>query len=128
MENIINKAKELGALLEQSELVKKQRAAKLAFDSNEELQQLIGQFNLAKMALTNESNKDEPDAERLEEYRGQTTQAYEKIMQHPVMIELNEVEIAMDNLVGQINQILQNSISGNEGGCTHNCATCSGCH
>ena len=128
MEKIIEKAKELGALLEQSELVKKQREAKAAFDSNEDLQKLIGEFNLAKMALTNESNKDEPNSDMLEQYRGQTTSAYEKIMQHPVMIELNDVEIAMDNLVGQINQILQNSIAGNEGGCTHNCATCSGCH
>lgn len=128
MEKIIEKAKELGALLEQSELVLKQKKAKKAFDECEELKTLIGEFNLAKMALTNESNKDQPDSKILEEYRTQTTSAYEKIMQHPVMMELNDAEMAMENLFRQINQILQESISDNEGGCTHNCATCSGCH
>ena len=128
MEKIIEKAKELGELLEQSELVKKQKEAKKAFDSDEELQTLISEFNLAKMALTNESKKDKPDSQLLEKYRGQTTSAYEKIMQHPVMIKLNNAEMAMENLFQQINQILQESVSDNEGGCTHNCATCSGCH
>ena len=124
----MEKAKELGALIEQSEIVAKQRAAKKAFDSDQELQELIGAFNLAKMSLMNESNKEQPDAEKTEEYRKQTSEIYEKIMQHPVMIELNDAEVALDGLVGQINGILQKSISGDEGGCTHNCATCSGCH
>lgn len=128
MEKIIQKAKELGELLEQSEAVAKQRKAKKAFDEDSQLQELIGAFNLAKMSLMNESNKETPDNEKTEEYRKQTTEIYEKIMQNNVMIELNEAEYALEQLVAQINSILQQSITGDEGGCTHNCATCSGCH
>ncbi len=128
MEKIIEKTKELAALLEQSEIVQKQKAAKKAFDTDEELQALVGEFNLAKLSLMNESNKDQPDAKKTEEYRNQTTAVYEKIMQHPVMMELNNAEVALEQLFNQINQILQSSVSDNEGGCTHNCATCSGCH
>ncbi|MBQ6947178.1 MAG: YlbF family regulator [Clostridia bacterium] len=129
MEKIIEKAKELGALLEQSEIVKNQRAAKQAFDTDDELQQLIGDFNVAKLALMNESNKDKPDAEKTEKLRTQTTQSYEKVMAHPVMMQLNDAEIALEGLLNQVNGILQQSITGEEpGGCTHNCATCSGCH
>lgn len=128
MEKIIEKARELGALLEQSEIVAKQKAAKKAFDNDEELQALVGEFNLAKMSLMNESNKDKPDAEKTEMYRSQTTAVYEKIMQHPVMMELNNAEVALEKLFGQINQILQSSISDDVGGCTHDCSTCSGCH
>lgn len=128
MEQILTKAGELGALLENSQIVNRQKAAKKAFDADEELQALIGEFNLAKMSLMNESNKEKPDAEKTEQFRAQTTATYEKIMQHPTMIELNEAEMALENLLGQINAILQKSISDDAGGCTHNCATCGGCH
>ena len=115
--------------MEQSEIVKNQRAAKQAFDTDDELQQLIGDFNVAKLALMNESNKDKPDAEKTEKLRTQTTQSYEKVMAHPVMMQLNDAEIALEGLLNQVNGILQQSITGEEpGGCTHNCATCSGCH
>ncbi len=128
MENIIQKAKELGALLEKSEIVAEQKAAKALFDNDAELQDLIGAFNLAKMSLMNESNKDKPDAELTETYRKQTSEAYEKVMMHPVMQRLNSAEIALEQLLNEVNGILQQSITGEEGGCTHNCATCSGCH
>ena len=59
MEKIIEKANELSALLKECDIVKNQKAAKKAFDSNTELQEFIGAFNLAKMSLMNESNKDE---------------------------------------------------------------------
>ena len=127
MEKIIEKAKELGALIENSDIVLTQRAAKKEFDDNAELQDLIGAFNMAKMSLMNESNKDTPDAAKVEEFRNQTTQAYEKVMQHPVMMKLNDAEIALEGLLNQINGILQQSVTG-EQGCTHNCATCGGCH
>lgn len=128
MQQIIDKAKELGELLKNSEIFEKQKTAKKAFDEDEQLQQLVGEFNLAKLSLMNESNKDQPDAEKMEEFRTQTTAAYEKIMQHPVMMQLNQAEMDLENILNQINSILQNSISDNEGGCTHNCATCGGCH
>ena len=128
MEMILEKAKELGKLIEESEIVVKQKAAKAEFDSSAELQELIGAFNLAKMSLMNESNKDKPDAEKTEEFRKQTTEAYEKVMTHPIMQQLNDAEIALEGLLNQINAILQQSITGETGGCTHNCATCSGCH
>lgn len=127
MEKIIEKTKELGALLEESEIIKRQRAAKKAFDTDAELQELVGAFNLAKMSLMNESNKEQPDAALTEEYRKKTSECYEKIMQHPIMMELNDAEIALENLINQINAIIQQSITG-EQGCTHNCATCGGCH
>ena len=128
MEKIIEKAKELGALLENSEIVRKQRAAKKDFDNDTELQDLIGAFNMAKMSLMNESNKDTPDNEKVEQFRQQTTEAYEKVMQHPVMERLNDAEIALEGLLNQVNSILQQSVTGEQGGCTHNCATCGGCH
>ncbi len=128
MEKIIEKAKELGALLEQSEIVQNQRAAKKAFDTDAQLQDLIGAFNMAKLALMNESNKDKPDAEKTEQLRLQTTEAYEKVMEHPVMQQLNDAEIALEGLLNQVNGILQQSVTGEQPGCTHNCATCSGCH
>lgn len=128
MEKIIEKAKELGALLENSEIVLTQRAAKKEFDNDKELQDLIGAFNMAKLSLMNESNKDKPDNEKVEQFRKQTTEAYEKVMQHPVMERLNNAEMALEGLLNQVNGILQQSVTGEPGGCTHNCATCGGCH
>ncbi len=127
MEKILVKTKELAALLEESDIIIRHKAAKKALDESEEVQELIGAFNLAKMALMNESNKEKPDAEMVEKYRGETTSVYEKIVAHPVMMEMNEADIALEDLMKKINMIIQSSIS-DASACTHDCSTCGGCH
>ena len=51
--DIIEAARNLGAAIQQDERYKKYIEAKKANDADEELQELIGEFNLARMSVDN---------------------------------------------------------------------------
>lgn len=129
MEQILQKARELAELLENSQIVIDQKAAKKEFDNDAALQEEVGSFNLAKLALMNESNKETPNAEKVAEYQNQTRASYEKIMQNPTMMKLNDAELKLQDVLTKINTIIQSAVTDEpEGGCTHDCSTCGGCH
>ena len=67
MTEIIEKAKELGALLQASEQVQKYTAAKADYEQDEAVQKLIQEFNLQKMSMMSLSNTEEPNEERIAE-------------------------------------------------------------
>lgn len=127
LEMILEKAKELGALMKDSEIVAKYNAAKAAFDADAEINDLVGQFNLARMNLTEQSQKEQTDPELLKQLQEKTQSIYEQIMQKEAMRALDGANIALEDMVKQVNQILQNSISGGSA-CTHDCSFCAGCH
>ena len=129
---VIEKAKELGLAIMDDPRCKRLQAAKAANDTDPELQDMIGEFNLKKMQLNNEFNKDpeQQSKEGLSKIENELKEVYAKIMANKAMIEFTEAKKEMDEMVGHINSIIQVSISGevDEGGCAGNCASCSGCH
>ena len=64
--DIIEKARELGKMIQQDERYKAYYDAKEKNDKDEELQALIGEFNLKRVDLNREMSKDDKDMERLE--------------------------------------------------------------
>lgn len=127
LEMILEKAKELGTLMKDSEIVAKYNAAKSAFDADTEINDLVGQFNLARMNLTEQSQKEQTDPAHLKQLQEKTQSIYEQIMQKEAMKALDGANIALEDMIKQVNQILQNSISGGST-CTHDCSSCAGCH
>ena len=86
-------------------------AARRENDSDEELQNLIGEFNLARLDLNNESAKAETNAARV-------------------------AESECEAMVSHIDAIINTAMNGGDpmtvqapsGGCTGSCSTCGGCH
>ena len=65
MNEIVEKAKELGELLKQSEEFKNYNDVKAKYEADSELQTLISDFNLKKMAVMNQmQNEENPDEEK----------------------------------------------------------------
>jgi cell fate (sporulation/competence/biofilm development) regulator YlbF (YheA/YmcA/DUF963 family) len=129
---VIEKARELGDAIMEDARCKRLQAAKTANDTDSELQELIGEFNLKKLQLNNEFNKDpeQQSKDKLTQIENELKDVYGKVMSNKSMAEYTEAKNDMDELVGHINSIIQMSISGevNEGGCTGSCASCGGCH
>ncbi len=67
--DVIAMARELGAALQQSDEYTAYNVAKNAADGDEVLQEMIGEFNLKKLSLSTEVQKEEKDQERLDEYK-----------------------------------------------------------
>lgn len=126
MTEIIEKAKELGALLQSSEKVQKYAAAKAAYDCDEEVQKLVMEFNMHRMTL---QNLDDQDPDRTAEIEERIKGVYGKIMENEKMRAMQETGKAVEELLGQVNSVISYYVTGEEpSSCTHDCSTCGGCH
>lgn len=125
---IIEKTKELGELIKNSNQVKELAVAKAAYEENAEIQDLLGQFNLHKMSIAAISKQENPDEKRLAEHEAKLHEAYDKIMASDAMTEYQLKSQAVESLMAEINNILNFYITGETPtGCTGSCSTCGGC-
>ncbi len=128
IKEIIEKTKELGKLVADSEQVKSFNIAKAAYDQNKDIQELIGQFNIHKMSMAALSSQENPDEERINVHEEKLKEIYDKIMESELMTNYQIKSQAVDQLLAEINNILSFYISGeNPQGCSGNCASCGGC-
>lgn len=129
MTQIVEKAKELGQLIAQSEQVKQYAVARAAYEQDVEMQDLQGQFQIHKMSIASLSKQDTPDEERIAAHEDKLREIYDKIMSCPVMTAYQESSMAVEQLMDEINKILNFYMTGETPqGCGGSCATCGGCH
>ena len=111
-------------------------AARRANDMDEELQNLIGEFNLARLDLNNETDKMERDDDRINELNQRVNALYSQIMASEGMVRYNTAKAECETMVSYIDAIINTAMNGGDpmtvrqpsGGCTGSCASCGGCH
>ncbi len=124
-------AHDLGNAIEASEVFKKYAEAKAKQETDSELQMVIGEYNLRRMQLMNELQKEtkDQDEEMLNSMREMMNTAYDKVISHPVMKQFSESSEALQELVNGVYQIINFHVTGEEPhSCGGNCSGCSGCH
>ncbi len=134
---VIKAARELGKAIQADERFIRYIKARMANDGDEELQKKIGEFNLIRMQLGEEMNKEESgDKDRIAELNKKLRQAYSEIMINEGMAEYNEAKSEFETLVSQMNVIIDKCISGEDpdtcdfeaANCSGDCSACGGCH
>lgn len=137
MDVLVEMAIDLGCQLQEDSRYLALRAAQQAADEDEQLQKLIGEFNLKRMAINAEEQKaeEEQDAEKLRTLNTALRSVYADIMQNEHMVAYNEAKEPFDALVQKINTAIALAAQGQdpaaaaeESGCTGNCGSCGGCH
>ena len=134
MDQILDLARELGYSIQQDERFIRTQLAQAAADEDEELQGLIGEFNLKRIAYNAENTKEGKDAEKLSRLDGEIREIYCRLMMNEHMAAYNDAKTELDKLVNQIATIVTMSAQGEDPesisaeGCGGNCAGCSGCH
>ena len=83
-------------------------------DKDEELQNLIGEFNLARMDLNNEIGKTERSDARIAELNEKVNDLYGKIMADEGMVAYNEAKRDCENLVNYIDAIINTAMNGGD--------------
>ena len=133
--DVITMARELGAALQKSDEYTAYVLAKSAADGDEELQRMIGDFNLKKLSLSAEIQKDEKDGEKISALNDEIRSLYGEIMSQPAMLAYNTTKNELDRLLNFIQQIVVYSANGEdpftiqeETSCGGDCSGCSGCH
>ncbi len=132
----ITLARELGKAIQQEESYKNLMTAQEKADADTELQTLIGDFNLKRMAINNEASKKERDQEKLAQLNTEMREAYAKIMSNENMVAYNDAKEAFDMLANRVLAIVQQSCEGadpetadfTQSSCSGSCSTCGGCH
>lgn len=135
--DIIEAARQLGAAIQADERYKKLVATRRVNDDDKALQELIGEFNVARMAIDNELTKEEAerDEAKINEFNVNLRQLYGKIMCNDSMMAFNEAKKEFESAMEKVNGIIELSIQGEDPAtcqpaeaCTGSCATCGGCH
>lgn len=133
--DIIEKARELGKLIQQEESYIALQKAQADADADMELQNLIGDFNMKRMSINNEASKKDKDSDKLALLNSQMREDYSKIMSNKNMIAYNEAKDAFDMVANRVIAIVQQSAEGADpetadystSSCSGSCSTCGGC-
>ena len=134
--DIITMAREMGKEIQKDDRYLNWQIARQNSDADEELQNLIGEFNLKRMAINNEVSKEDRNEETVKSLNEELRHVYAQIMQNPNMTAYNEAKDQMDALLQQINAIISKSAEGEdpetadyeEHSCGGECSSCGGCH
>lgn len=133
--DIIEKARELGKLIQQEESYIALQKAQADADADMDLQNLIGDFNMKRMSINNEASKKDKDSDKLALLNSQMREDYSKIMSNKNMIAYNQAKDAFDMVANRVLAIVQQSAEGADpetadystSSCSGSCSTCSGC-
>jgi hypothetical protein len=134
----IKAARELGKAIQADERYVRYNEAMKANDADMELQELIGEFNLARqnVALEMSKSKEEQNKEKLDTQNKEMQRLYTLVMQNEHMADFTMAKADMDKLLHEINGIIALCCDGEDpdtcevqaGGCSGSCSTCGGCH
>ena len=125
--DIIELTRELGRQLQAEESYIAMRSAQQTCDEDEALQELIGEFNLKRMAINNEAQKDDRNEDTLKRLNEEFRAVYAQIME-------NENEF--DALLQRVTAIIGLCADGENpdtcdydaASCGGDCSSCAGCH
>ena len=124
--DIFEKTKELGQMIQDSEEMKRMKAADVAQLADEEAQKLLQEFNLQRMNLARDMQEEKISRE---EAVKRNNEAFQNMVSASETIkEYVDSKKAFDAVVAKINGILNFYITGQDPNCTHDCSTCGGCH
>ena len=127
---IFELAVELGNKLKDDERLKALERARLDYETRAELQSLMSAYEVQQQTLQAAVGKaGDKDMLFVESVQNRINELYKTIMTHPVFVALNEAQAAVNDLMNAVNSTITMQITGEEpSSCTHNCATCGGCH
>ncbi len=147
MMELIELARALGEKLAESQQYKTFCETRDKCKANMELKKKLDEFKVQKKVFEIENEKEEKDENLLDAINSRMEILYSEITEHPEMKAYTQAEESLNVLMSAINMTITSYISpenltsekeyddyedgregGAEGGCTHDCSTCKGCH
>ena len=124
--DIFEKTRELGEMIQESELMKRAKDLEAKQQRDEEASARLKEFELNRLNLARDMQNGKLSRE---EAIQKNNQAFDELCEKsPIIREYIEAKQQFDAMVQQVNQILNYYITGTDPNCTHDCSTCGGCH
>lgn len=133
--DIIELTRKLGAQIQKQDAYINFKEARTAADNNAELQEKIGDFNLLKMQLDAEKQKEDADKAKIDSLNEDIVKLYNEISKHETMKAYFAAMNDYKALTDRIMNILYMCQNGEDpetceppSSCTGNCSSCGGCN
>lgn len=127
--DIFEMAAALGDALKQDEKLVALEAARKNYIDDRQLQALVVEYEVQQTAMQKEASRGEDyDTHLIDMIQNRINELYEAITKNETYLALERAQEEVNALMNKINGIITTHITGQEPGCTHNCATCGGCH
>lgn len=127
--DIFEMAAALGDALKQDEKLVALEAARKNYMDDRQLQALVVEYEVQQTAMQKEASRGEDyDTHLIDMIQNRINELYEAITKHETYLALERAQEEVNALMNKINGIITTHITGQAPGCTHNCATCGGCH
>lgn len=133
---ILEVTRKLGEEIQKDERFIAYAKAKIEVDNNKELQDKIGEFNITRMNLEQESEKDTRDEEKIKELNESLRNIYSAVMGSKAMLDFNTAKADLDHIINDINSVIMQCVDGADPktvepethSCSGSCDSCGGCH
>ena len=133
--DILNAAKDLAREIQKSESYINLKIASQNNDNDEKLQDLIGKFNLKKIAISTQMSEDNKNSDKISRLNEELKACYEEIMNNSNMLNYMKCKKEFDELIRKINMLVAAGANGEDvdsvnlenNGCTGSCGSCGGC-
>ena len=129
MNEIIEKARELGMMLADSDEMKALKGAEEMQLADPEAQVLMMEYANAREAAAVKAQNPDVTKEEFEQIQTDMEKAFAKLMTNENIKRYVEANNSFKSLINQVNSIIAYYVKGEEqqGGCSGNCSSCSGC-
>ena len=127
--DIYELAATLGDELKKDERLVALELARKNYENDKQLQALMIEYEVQQTAMQKEAGMPECDTHMIDMIQDRINELYKSITQNEVYLALEKAQDDVNELMNKVNGIITQHITGKEAsGCTHNCATCGGCH
>ena len=103
------------------------KQAEATYQADAQLSALVNEFDACRNQLIMARSEEGNDEAKVSDIQDQMEQLYNKIMENENMKQYNEAAGKFEALMKHVFDSINTAVFGPQE-CTHNCATCSGCH
>ncbi len=130
MNDIIEKARELGQMLSECDEFKALKGAEEMQLADPKAQELMMEYANTREVLAKKASDANVTKEALESIQSEAQEAFNKLCTNKNITRYIEANKAFSTLIEQVNSIIAYYVKGEEqsGGCSGNCSSCGGCH
>lgn len=130
MNDIIEKARELGKMIAESDEMKALKGAEEMQLADPDAQVLMMEYANTRERLSERATSGDVSKEEFEKIQTEMEQAFQKLMTNDNIKRYIEANKSFKTLIDQVNAIIAYFVKGEEqqGSCSGNCSSCGGCH
>ena len=126
-EKIVEMAKCLGQIIKEDEKIKALNEAQAAYNQDPDVLLLTTEYTVQQQLLmeeyANANNK-----ETIDKINARINAIYNQVLETKAYKAYESAQNEVNELMQLVNDTISAQITGQSGGCTHDCSTCGGCH